>query len=1372
MTTLQGTINPGVRHYSGDVTINDLTFNNQNTFSYTNVPAALDLTNDPLTIFPPRTHINNPFTSTQSYGFLEIRTNGVIYVNGHIDLSGKGYIGGNGGGGDADVYGNNGRGGYLTEQFNGDPLHEKSFSQVLNIDPFYNQEKNRNCVFPGSGGKGGGHGGGDASGGGGGGGCGGGVIRLIADGGIIFGPNGKITTTGKRDGGNGGSGGFSYGNASCKSNNCTGTIVTCDAANPSASFSSGGNGGAGRSIGSGSGGSKAGCCSINWATRCWSDCDCGYWANDSVCDGTTCGGGGCCCKNQTSGTKNSTGCNNGGTGNGGAGGGVLLRSYGPIQFNQDQIDLRGYVNRDHGGTLKLFHSNLVPDWIFDINDRNKMSSILATRVGGFYNEIIYSGYCPTINGESTTRVSSLTSVATNFNPGEEVFNFSFEEGDAFVPHGLQASMMGFEIYRAIDVNGTFNNGNEIPPPDDDISWFLVTTVDYVQPNMIIGPTNMTQQPLHNEVRTDSLGRRWVYSDGSDDRTPAWYLNVSHARSINQYPRYSYDDSTIMNYLTLVLGKTNTEAINILQQILYAEKQIWYKVKPKFNVGGNELYPDCEIEKVSIHPEVTYPLMDVVITPESSTPYEFSSPNIADRIFNSNLSRYDTYYDDKKIRIGNNVRGYDDLTVLMNSPTYWGSFRMLSWNIAWDHAINPNNIFVSTVGSVSANTPRRSPTSVNFTNVYDTPTKHGRLSYTPTSNDPLGYKVVQLTAFFNQNCYDSTAISNFTNNSRAEILEREPTPVFYLSALDYVGSTRGGISWPAGDNNIFKYFTNTIDENSFYFRRVVSGYADSVDVKFYDSSIARTYPIGQWMINYDEDGNSNFYTLNTTNNADAQRNEIGGFISDNRYEKAGVYYPTLIVKAQTSNTSHDLSAINRVYVNVLPPTALFTHQFSTQQVSGFVPIKFTAKDLSIANSNYPITAWTWDVYDSFDRTHIDTSYSFYTANATLQHDWKWHTENYEEDNITVDPSIKNLCLNVLTSAYGWRGRTDSSGFTNLRFEGDQPVFGLGKLCKDVYLYEKPPVAGIQIFDAVTLTSTFTDDDPDYEEYPAYATSNYVSGYSPYLKVEFKETSVPKSYPISGYFWNFDDYYNEETNKINITLPTSAGSTGWEYPFPVNHGLNDDENYPRWYTDETNHYVEHVFTLPGLYLITLNVAASTTSTTRSTQVTAEVFETPPTCGFVVSLDKQNWTEIEELSGYAPLTVYFNPSGVKAGSFPIGKLIWDFGDGTKPLVIDRYIDNYNNQSFGSDPRGYNGGVIEHTFERQFVTSPSSFNVSLSVVSDFSNYVVACPSREIGPIFLPPLSGVHLIKNRSLEVKKDNLYVFQKESDKSIYNITLSSN
>lgn len=171
-------------------------------------------------------------------------------------------------------------------------------------------------------------------------------------------------------------------------------------------------------------------------------------------------------------------CSNGGEGFGGAGGGLLLRSYGPISFKAGDIDLTGYNGTGHGGTLKLFNSGLIPSWVLDPTDpyKAKASATLKQSVGGFYNELLYSGYCI---DDDTLRVQDLTSVASQYSAGSEQFNVYFEEGQPFVPNGLTVTHSGYEIYRLIDYdNSLVYPGAETPPPISNDGWALVETIPY------------------------------------------------------------------------------------------------------------------------------------------------------------------------------------------------------------------------------------------------------------------------------------------------------------------------------------------------------------------------------------------------------------------------------------------------------------------------------------------------------------------------------------------------------------------------------------------------------------------------------------------------------------------------------------------------------------------------------------------------------------------------------------------------------------------------------------------------------------------------------------------------------------------------------
>lgn len=1328
-----------------------------------------------------------------TYRFLEIRTTGKIIVNGHVNANGQGFIGG-GSGSNGQIYSDNGVGGYLGIAKNGDPMNDKSFSEIIagDLDGKYKTEKQRNRVYPGSGGSGGKPVGGGGSGGSASGGSGGGFVRLIANRGIEFNENSKVTCVGVRDGKNGGDGQFHQNDANCKFSlsECKGTILRGQSSKTHPSWAHGGNATKNeRGKGSSKGGGKAPCCSgFALGLRAWDKCGCGNWEHDSNCKGYSCKGGGCCCKDlEDKSLSPSGGCASGKDGYGGGGGGLLLRSFGPISFTKANIDLTGYNGPYHGGTLKVFHCGLVPDWIFLDAERVSASDELKQKVGGFYNELLYAGYCIENN---SLKVSSLTSVATQYPAGEEVFELSFGEGDAFVPLGIEVTHSGYEIYRYLSGDLVDSaSGREEAPDFSSPEWTLVETIPYITQD-ILGPTSPPPRPFNGQVLTDSLGRPWEYNDGTqnDGKMPGWYMDVETAKEDGTYFSVNWKDEKIYSYLMAVKNKTYDEAVKMVQNILYAKKQIWYMVKPKFTVANVLLSPDCD-EK-TIHPEVTYPKMEVYLSDISSTPYEFSDPHIKGRIEGSDLQHPDKYYDEKRNSDENYASGYDDFTIALNTPTYWGSFHISNWGVDWDLTTpSPANIFNFNSMTVSANTPRKPETIINRLYTYENPTLFGRTVLTPKTPDGDGYKVISISANFNKNCYDNTKSNQLVGNAKCTIIEREPTPVFHLVPKDspVVEPPRNGVSYPVGDNNVDKYHIRFLDRDSFIFKRSVYGFAHSLSVKFFDESIARTYPISSWKIDFDvdvDDAVANYekiITDTTKTSADDQhiRPDVAPYdvdvLSAKIYELPGIYYPTLTIAASTTNTSNDLSAINTVKVYPLPPTAQFTSMASSnfEGISAFVPIYFKATDLSLDNDYYPITVWDWKIYDNFDRTALDSVVTKYEPENILEYNWRWHTDNYDPDHLTVDPSLNNLCLNVRTSAFGWRGRTDESGIDGLKSVYDTPVFSESEICKHLYLYEKPPVAGIVVPEAVTYTFDFDDDDPNFEEKPAKQDNDEIIGYAPYLNIQFQDASIPKSYPISSYVWNFGDYYNEESNIYKVELPVGSRSSGWDNVFPLDHGPEGDDNYPEWNTDATAHTINHIYTLPGEYKVTLTVQASSTSTTSIAEFTVRVMENPPVCGYSMSLDGKSWGQ--NIDGESPLTVYFTPTATKTGSFPIGKLIWDFGDGTPPLVIDRYVDNYQNLPYGSDPRWYNNGIISHTYERQLKDQPSVFTVSLSVVADKSNTVVFCREYEIGPIRLPAFTSdgdhVHLIKNRSLELKDENLYVLQRESDKSVYNIMLSS-
>jgi len=1143
-------------------------------------------------------------------------------------------------------------------------------------------------------------------------------------------------------------------------------------------------------------------------------CQCDDWQNEPLCDyyretlGGTCNTRCCCYRLESENRAPIGGAVNGKNGYGGSGGGVLLRSYGPISIaSEDNIDIRGSNGTSNGGTLKIFHTGNLSSNILDLSDTTKQNTVTLDKVKGFYNEVITFGVTfdeitddslDTLLGDfiggvdqSKLRkgigVQSLFSVASSYDQGNEKVNIQFNEGSSFRIDGPTIKHKGYDIYRAInhdDTTSFYQNGGSNPPLSDDLKWVKIDSITYPSGDTF-GPQNIPN-PTHDTIKNDVLGRRWIYKNGSDQgETPAWYL-LPDERLV-----FNYTDEKIYDYLTTTLGYTLAQAKEIVQDVLYAKKGLWYWIVPKIEV--NDYFVDSLSEPTSAstgRPDTSPVDVDVILDAVESTPFEFSAPAISGRITYTDSKHNDNFYDLRRNAEGNFASGYDDLKVLMENSVFTGSFEISAVEYTWDSENNGEVVKADTY-SISSGNSRETASVSTVERTFTDPTQVGRLETKPTSSDPLGYKLVSVSAYHNDNCYELTYPNGVTFNQVVTangfivVREREPTPVFTTSAID-IPVSRG--SFGVGGNEVNEYFSTYADDNNIVNTRYLSGYENKVRVSFTDASIARTFPISSWYINYDKvDSSFDEITIPvgslSPDLADVQLLSTSLYTSAD-YVDPGLYYITLKVEASGSTTGFDLSAINKLYVFPLPPTALYTNEFSSNEtsVSAFVPIYFKATDESLAAQMSAVSSWEWSVYDSFDRTSISDTYSYTTSSNILEHNWKWHTDNYELSNVTVDETLDNVCLDVKTNAYGRSGRTDAYGTSALFLDGDEPIFSNDAKCEHIYLYERPPVAALSVLSAATYSSTYSEDSPSFVEQNAIVSTSYVSGYAPFVKVTVQDTSTPKSYPISAYKWNFGDYFNETDNIQYLQLSAGETSSGWGSSFPTDHGVDGNDNYPEWNTRLKNNEVEYTFSNPGEYDVTLTIYASSTDTQRTANLTVEVFEVLPTCDYEVSIDEIDWyatsyfapltAGVTPISGVSPLTVYFRTTSIVAGSFPISRLIWDFGDGSDQYVIDRYINNYNNQVNGSDPRGFNGGVISHEYERQYSTLPDNYTVSLSVVAENSNSMVVCSSIEIGPIRLPSFDNVHLIKNRSIESKSDNLYVLQKESDKSLYNIMLSSN
>lgn len=278
--------------------------------------------------------------------------------------------------------------------------------------------------------------------------------------------------------------------------------------------------------------------------------------------------------------------------------------------------------------------------------------------------------------------------------------------------------------------------------------------------------------------------------------------------------------------------------------------------------------------------------------------------------------------------------------------------------------------------------------------------------------------------------------------------------------------------------------------------------------------------------------------------------------------------------------------------------------------------------------------------------------------------------------------------------------------------------------------------------------------------AYINSNgwFISGYAPNLTITWQDSSIARSYPISSYNWNFGDWY-DEVHMLSTVEATQV--------------LN---GYPGWITDVTNNIVYHSYAMPGIYNVTLNVEASTTSTSAC-QICAKnlhvyVEELPQVPCFLESLSAGEGYGTTSINGESPLTVYFNPSCIVNGSFPICRIDWDFGDGSEITTVTRRPSAttiigpiaYSNDL--ADPRNI---IVSHTYTRETLTDPETYTVWMSSYSCNTNNMEYTSGSFGGNYNIGPLSSEdsvisidepkHLIASRMFDNDNKLMLVFEGE-------------
>jgi len=118
-----------------------------------------------------------------------------------------------------------------------------------------------------------------------------------------------------------------------------------------------------------------------------------------------------------------------------------------------------------------------------------------------------------------------------------------------------------------------------------------------------------------------------------------------------------------------------------------------------------------------------------------------------------------------------------------------------------------------------------------------------------------------------------------------------------------------------------------------------------------------------------------------------------------------------------------------------------------------------------------------------------------------------------------------------------------------------------------------------------------------------------------------------------------------------------------------------------------------------------------------------------------------------GENPLTVQITPSSSLCGSFPIEKIVWDFGDGSEEKIVSRYDTPESVFTYTSaissdiyDPRNYD---LVYTYR---ISSTNVFYPSIKVYGMNSIYFDSAKT-VVGPITYPSISSIGLLKVRNLE-------------------------
>ena len=329
---------------------------------------------------------------------------------------------------------------------------------------------------------------------------------------------------------------------------------------------------------------------------------------------------------------------------------------------------------------------------------------------------------------------------------------------------------------------------------------------------------------------------------------------------------------------------------------------------------------------------------------------------------------------------------------------------------------------------------------------------------------------------------------------------------------------------------------------------------------------------------------------------------------------------------------------------------------------------------------------------------------------------------------------------------------------------------------------------------------------------------ISGYAPYLKVCASGSITPRSIPIKGAYIDWGDWFSDYHTGDYV-----------EYGDPV-------KGWPNWETklagSALNISGSHVYVMPGLYSIGIAPDFNTawikkympTVTDYEDCMDTIMADSASGCCVLVVENPPKFDESTPITtgsvanpGKHPTIVSGMTANVIAGSYPISRIDWDFGDGTKILSISTegykidpntkdvignksgsaVLVDYNtdctsaspiksaNITYGTmyghthhseptltynrwDARNYS---ISHTYTRtNFDDHPNGYVVTVSAYAENTNTCVTASTRVLTdfgselPHYDVVEGDIELVDTRSDEIEMTNI-VLQSDKGSRLY-------